>query len=159
MASAHIWRALRRFGMRSWRMPTCLGACIVVAGCAATAVNPDAITAAPEADRAVIIGWGSSAGENARAALTPAQGTRVSMLVVSKANDRKLSFGENIARLPPGEYALTISCGLYIDYRYFPHDTVVHAVLNAGSVYRLRAAPTGRKCLPSLENVTSRDGF
>jgi hypothetical protein len=158
MALAQIWGALRRFRLRSRRLLSCLGACIIVAGCAATAANPDAITAAPETGRAVIIGWGGSASENARAALTPAQGTRVSMLVVSRANNQKLSFGENVAHLPPGEYDLTISCGLYIDYRYFPHDTVVHAALDAGSVYRLRAAPVGRKCQPFLEDVTGKGG-
>ncbi len=158
MAFARIRGKLRRLGRRYRHVPGCLGACIVVAGSAATAANPDAITAAPEAGRAVIIGWGGTTGENARAALTPAQGTRVSMLVVTRANEQKLSFGENVARLAPGEYDLTISCGLYIDYRYFPHDTVVHAALSAGSVYRLRAAPAGRKCQPTLEHVSGRDG-
>ena len=158
MSTARIQRALQRLRPGSRRLPGCLGACIVLAGCAAATANPDAVTAAPEAGRAVIIGWGATAAENARAALAPVQGTRVSMLVVSKANDHKISFGENVARLTPGEYALTISCGLYIGYRYFPHDTVVHAALNAGSVYRLRAAPEGRKCQPSLENVTGREG-
>lgn len=127
-----------------------------LAGCAAVPAEPDAITAAAEPGRAVIIGWGNTAGENARAALTPAQGTRVSSLFVSRANTQKISSGENIARVPPGEYELTISCGLYIDYRLFSNESVVHATLNANRVYRLRAAPQGRTCQPFLEDVTGK---
>jgi hypothetical protein len=106
----------------------------------------------------VVVGWGNSAGEQARAALTPSPGTRVSSLYVAKANEQKIGFGENIARLPAGEFDLTINCGLYVDFRYFPHDTVVHATLQAGRVYRLRAEPQGRRCEPYLEDATSGNG-
>ncbi len=127
-----------------------------LAGCTTVATDPDAVTTAPEPGRAVIIGWGNTAAENARAALTPEKGTRVSSLFVSRANTQKISSGENIARVPPGEYELTISCGLYIDYRVFSNESVVHATLNANRVYRLRAAPQGRTCQPFLDDVTGK---
>ncbi len=127
-----------------------------LAGCAAAPANPDVTYVAPDPGRAVIVGWGNSAGEQARAALTPGRGTRVSTLVVAKANSQKSGFGENITRLPPGEFDLTINCGIYVDARYFPHDTVVQATLLAGRVYRLRAAPEGRKCQPYLEDTTGK---
>jgi hypothetical protein len=134
-----------------------LGACVAFAGCAAAPVNPEAHFVAPEPGRAVVIGWGNSAVEKAQAALTPGKGTRVSSLVVSKANEQKAGFGENIARLAPGEYKLTITCDLYVDTRHFPHDTTVHATLRADRVYRLRATPEGRRCQPSIEDVTGKE--
>ena len=158
MAMAPLRSALRKLGGRWRRLVSCAGACIAVASCGGTAVNPDALTVAAEPARAVVIGWGGTAAENARAALTPDVGTRVSMLVVSKAGDVKISFGENVARLPPGEYDLTIACGLYIGYRYFQHDAVIHAALSARRVYRLRAAPQGRRCQPFLEDATGAGG-
>ena len=127
--------------------------CAALASCTAAPANPDAVAIIPEPGRALVVGWGHSAGENARAALTPVKGVRVSSLYVAKANEQKISFGENIARLSPGEYDLTITCGLYIDYRFFPVDTVIHAQLSANRVYRLRAEPQGRRCYPSLEDV------
>ena len=130
--------------------------CAALAGCAAAPANPDAITIIPEPGRALVVGWGRTAGENARAALTPVRGTRVSSLYVSKANEQKIS-SENITRLAPGEYDLTVSCGLYIDYRLFPSDTVIHAQLGASRVYRLRAEPQGRRCQPYLEDVTDKN--
>ena len=129
--------------------------CTALAGCAAAPANPDAVAITPEAGRILVVGWGHTAGENARAALTPAQGTRVSSLYVSGANEQKIS-GENVARLAPGEYDLTVSCGLYIDYRLFSSDTVIHAELSGNRVYRLRAQPQGRKCHPYLEDVTGK---
>lgn len=135
----------------------CAVACFVFGGCATAPANPDTLTVAAEPGRAVVIGWGNTAGEKARAALITTQGARVSSLFVASANQQKSGFGENIARLPPGDYALTVSCDLYIDYRIFPHDTVVQAALRANRVYRLRANPQGRKCLPTLEDVTEKD--
>ena len=142
---------------RGRRLLSCAGACIAVAGCAATSVNPDATTVAAEPGRAIIIGWGGTADERLRAALTPVQGTRVSLLVVAKANTEKIPFGEkNVVRLPPGEYDLTIACGIYIGKRYFSDDKVVHATLRAGRVYRLLADPQGRRCEATLDDVTGR---
>ena len=134
-----------------------MATCVALAGCAAAPANPDALFAAPEPGRAVVIGWGNSTVEKARAALTPGKGARVSSLFVSKANEQKAGFGENITRLMPGEYRLTITCDLYVDTRNFPHDTVVQAALRADRVYRLRASPEGRKCQPYLEDVTDRE--
>ena len=136
----------------------CATLCAILAGCATAPAAPEPTVVAPEPGRAVVIGWGNSAGEQARAALTPSPGTRVSSLYVAKANEQKSGLGENIARLPAGEFDLTITCGLYVDYRYFPHDSVVHATLQAGRVYRLRAVPQGRRCQPFLEDVTGGNG-
>lgn len=156
MTKFQLAGTLRRLKLRTYRWLIPAAACVALAGCAAVPVDPGAITAAPEAGRAVIIGWGNTAAENARAALTPEKGTRVSSLFVSRANTQKISSGENIARVPPGAYELTISCGLYIDYRVFSNESVVHATLNANRVYRLRAAPQGRTCQPFLEDVTGK---
>jgi hypothetical protein len=148
------WKSGSYAGTQEWYLTVCVAACIIIAGCAAAPVNPEASHVAPEPGRAVVIGWGNSAGEKARAALTPGRGTRVSSLFVVKVNEQKGGFSENITRLPPGEFELTINCVLYVDSRDFPHDTVVHAALRAGRVYRLRAEPQGRKCQPFLEDVT-----
>ena len=146
-----------RHTTRGRQMFFCAAACAALAGCAAAPTGSDASLVAPEPGRAVVIGWGHSAGEQARASLEPAKGTRVSSLYVAKANEQKAGFGENSARLAPGEFDLTITCGLYVDFRYFPHDTVIHATLGAGRVYRLRAEPQGRKCQPFLEEVTDME--
>jgi hypothetical protein len=135
----------------------CAWACAVLAGCATAPAKPDALVASPEPDRAVVIGWGNTTAEKARAALTTTQGARVSSLFVAKANEQKFGFGTNIARLAPGDYALTISCELYIDYRIFPQDTELKAALRANRVYRLRAEPEGRRCQPTLEDVTDQE--
>ena len=140
---------------RRWLLITV--ACAAVAGCTTAPRDPDVITAAPDPTRAIIIGWGNTPAENARAALTPEPRSRVSRLFVAKANAQKISFGENIARLPPGEYELTISCGIYLDYRFFTHETVMRATVDANRVYRLRAEPEGRRCGPFLEDVTGKD--
>lgn len=132
-----------------------MAACFALAGCAAAPANPDAPLVAAEPGRALVVGWGNTAGENVRAALTPADGTRVSSLFVTKANAQKISFGENIARLAPGQYELTIACGLYISLSLYTTESVVPATLNANRVYRLRAEPAGRRCQPFLEEVTA----
>jgi hypothetical protein len=126
--------------------------------CAAATVAQDAITAVPEAGRAVIIGWGNTAGEHARAALKGELGARVTRLFVSHVNSQKTSFGENIARMPPGEYDLTIACGIYINYRAFEDVKVVHATVGANRVYRLHSELEGRRCQPYLEDVTDKGG-
>ena len=114
-------------------------ACIVFTGCA------------------IVIGWGNTTAEKARAALTTTPGARVSSLFVARANEQKFGFGTNIARLAPGDYALTVFCELYIDYRIFPQDTALKAALRANRVYRLRAEPEGRRCQPTLEDVTAQE--
>ncbi len=141
----------RRWLMHTW-------ACIALAGCAPVPLNPDTIAAAPEPGRAAVIGWGNTATEHAREALTPEQGSRVTRLFVAWVNDRKISFGENIARVPPGEYDLTIACGIYVSYRFFTDEKLIHATLNANRVYRLRANLDGRRCAPFLEDVTGKSG-
>ena len=83
--------------------------------------------------------------------------SRVSSLFVAKVNEQKSKFGENITRLVSGDYALTIACELYVDYRIFPQDKVIQASLRAGRVYRLRAEPEGRRCQPEIEDVTDRE--
>lgn len=133
-------------------------ACAALAGCAPAPVTPDAITVAPEPGRAVVIGWGNTPAENARAALVARSGTRVTHLFVAYSDGRKMSFGENIARLPPGEHSLILSCGIYVDQRFFTYDSEMRATLAANHVYRLRANPTGRRCEPSLEDVTGKAG-
>jgi hypothetical protein len=141
---------------RGWLL--CVAISIALAGCAAPPrANPDREVVAPVPGRALVVGWGNAAGEQARAALTPAQGTRVTRLYVAQANEQKTGFGENIVRLPPGSYALTITCGIYVDYRYFEYGALLQAQLDAGRVYRLRAAPEGRRCEQTLEDVTGRE--
>jgi hypothetical protein len=134
------------------------GTCIALAGCAPVPINPDAITAAPDPGRAVIIGWGNTIEENARAALTSAPGTRVTRLFVSFVNLRKIGIGENIVRVEPGEYDFTLSCGIYIYSRFYTYEAAMHATVSANRVYRLRAAPEGMRCEPYLEDVTDKGG-
>jgi hypothetical protein len=158
MAALQIARSLRRHTSRACGWLIRAGVCVTLAGCAPAPIQPDAITAAPDPGRAVIIGWGNTAAENAREALTPGQGSRVTRLFVSRVNEQKISFGENIARVPPGEYDLTVSCGIYVTYRFFTYEEVMHAALNANRVYRLRSNLEGRRCEPFLEDVTGKGG-
>jgi hypothetical protein len=136
-----------------------LGAvCVTLNACAPAPINPDAITAAPEPGRAIIIGWGNTAAENARASLSAEWTTRVTRLFVAFADGRKMSFGENIARLEPGDRDLIISCGIYVNHRFFTYDSALRATLAANRVYRLRANPDGRRCEGYLEDVTGKSG-
>ena len=136
-----------------------LGAvCVTFSACAPAPINPDAITAAPEPGRAIIIGWGNTAAENARASLSAEWTTRVTRLFVAFADGRKMSFGENIARLEPGDRDLIISCGIYVNHRFFTYDSALRATLAANRVYRLRANPDGRRCEGYLEDVTGKSG-
>ena len=133
-------------------------ACAALSACAPAPINPDAITAAPEPGRAVVIGWGNTAVENARASLSAEWTTRVTRLFVAFADGRKMSFGENIARLEPGDRDLIISCGIYVNHRFFTYDSALRATLAANRVYRLRANPEGRRCEGYLEDVTGKSG-
>ncbi len=136
-----------------------LGAvCVTLSACAPAPINPDAITAAPEPGRAIIIGWGNTAAENARASLSAEWTTRVTRLFIAFADGRKMSFGENIARLEPGDRDLIISCGIYVNHRFFTYDSALRATLAANRVYRLRANPEGRRCEGYLEDVTGKSG-
>jgi len=136
-----------------------LGAvCVTLSACAPAPINPDAITAAPEPGRAIIIGWGNTAAENARASLSAEWTTRVTRLFVAFADGRKVSFGENVARLEPGDRDLIISCGIYVNHRFFTYDSALRATLAANRVYRLRANPDGRRCEGYLEDVTGKSG-
>ena len=136
-----------------------LGAvCVTLSACAPAPINPDAITAAPEPGRAIIIGWGNTAAENARASLSAEWTTRVTRLFVAFADGKKMSFGENIARLEPGDRELIISCGIYVNHRFFTYDSALRATLAANRVYRLRANPEGRRCEGYLEDVTGKSG-
>ena len=136
-----------------------LGAvCVTLSACAPAPINPDAITAAPEPGRAIIIGWGNTAAENARASLSAEWTTRVTRLFVAFADGKKMSFGENIARLEPGDRELIISCGIYVNHRLFTYDSALRATLAANRVYRLRANPEGRRCEGYLEDVTGKSG-
>ena len=136
-----------------------LGAvCVTLSACAPAPINPDAITAAPEPGRAVVIGWGNTAAENARVSLSAEWTTRVTRLFVAFADGRKMSFGENIARLEPGDRDLIISCGIYVNHRFFTYDSALRATLAANRVYRLRANPEGRRCEGYLEDVTGKSG-
>ena len=60
-------------------------------------------------------------------------------------------------RVAPGEYDLTIACGIYIADRYFPSDSVIRADLKGNHVYLLRAEPQARKCYPYLEDTTGKE--
>ena len=131
---------------------------VTLSACAPAPINPDAITAAPEPGRAIIIGWGNTAAENARASLSAEWTTRVTRLFVAFADGRKISFGENIARLEPGDRDLIISCGIYVNHRFFTYDSALRATLAANRVYRLRANPEGRRCEGYLEDVTGKSG-
>jgi len=64
-----------------------------------------------------------------------------------------IAFGQNVTRLTPGSYELTVACGLYVDYRYFPQDVLMQVELRDGHVYHLRADPQGRRCQPYLEDA------
>jgi hypothetical protein len=131
-------------------------ACAALTGCAPAPINPDAITAAPEPGRAVVIGWGNTPAENARAALIAEQGTRVTRLFVAFADGQKTSFGENVVRLSPGEHSLILSCGIYVNLRFFTYDSEMRTTLTANRVYRLRANPEGRRCEAYLEDATGK---
>ena len=131
---------------------------VTLSACAPAPINPDAITAAPEPGRAIIIGWGNTAAENARASLSAEWTTRVTRLFVAFADGRKVSFGENVARLEPGDRDLIISCGIYVNHRFFTYDSALRATLAANRVYRLRANPEGRRCEGYLEDVTGKSG-
>jgi len=86
-------------------------ACAAAAGCALAPAGSAPAATTPEPGYALIVGWGRTAGENAASALTGAQGARVAALFVASANAQKVSFGQNVARLAPGNYELTVSCG------------------------------------------------
>jgi len=131
---------------------------VTLSACAPAPINPDAITAVPEPGRAIIIGWGNTAAENARASLSAEWTTRVTRLFVAFADGKKMSFGENIARLEPGDRELIISCGIYVNHRFFTYDSALRATLAANRVYRLRANPEGRRCEGYLEDVTGKSG-
>lgn len=133
-------------------------ACIALTGCAPAPVTPDSITVAPEPGRAVVVGWGNTPAEDLRAALMAKQGTRVTRLFVAYADGRKMSFGENVARLAPGEHNLVLTCGIYVDLRFFSYDSEMRATLDANRVYRLRADADGRRCQPYLEDLTGKSG-
>ncbi len=131
-----------------------LGVCAALAGCGTPSAAPEAI--APEAGRALVVGWGNTAGEAARLILKSLQGTVVSTLHVSRVNEQAISYGQNVARVAPGEYDLTIACGVYVGDRFFLSDSVIHADLRGNHVYRLRAQPEARKCYPYLEDTTGK---
>ena len=158
MAVLHIADSRRRRVLCACRWLIRTAACVALAGCAPVPIVPDAITAAPEPGRALIIGWGNTAAENARAALTPEQGNRVTRLFVAGVNAQGIGLGENIVRLPPGEYDLTISCGIYRYYKFYTDVKMIHATLNANRVYRLRSDLDGIRCEPFLEDVTGKSG-
>jgi hypothetical protein len=139
---------VRRFALR-----TCLFAGL--AGCAVAPAPPPPVAA--EAGRAVVVGWGNTAGEAARLIVQSMRGTVVSNLHVSKVNELKIPFGDDVARVIPGEYDLTIKCGIYVNERFFESDSVIRANLSGGHVYRLRAQPQARKCYPYLEDVTGKE--
>ena len=149
-ASPHYSLALRRAFV--------VAACTAMSACAPSAVRQDAASASPETGVATVTGWGHSAAENARAAATPEQGTRVTRLYVAFYDGKKTSFGENVVRIPPGDRELIVTCGVYINYRFFSYDERLPAKLQAGRVYQLRAYPEGRRCQPYLEDVTGKKG-
>lgn len=134
----------------------CACFCMVLAGCATPPAQMEIASVTPEADRALVVGWGNTAGEAARLIFKSAQGTLVSNLHVAKVNAQQISYGQNIVRVTPGEYDLMIACGIYIDERFFGSASVIHANLTAGRVYRLRARPEARKCYPYLEESAGK---
>ncbi|MDB5811656.1 MAG: hypothetical protein JWN94_3778 [Betaproteobacteria bacterium] len=79
-------------------------------------------------------------------------------LFVGWVNMRRVSLGENVARLEPGDQKLIVSCGIYVDHRFFTYDEELQGRLEANRVYRLRANPEGRRCQPYLEDVTGKSG-
>ena len=142
--------------LRNFHLLLRAGACIALAGCAPAPVSPPAVGAEPGV--AVIVGWGNTMAENARAALTAEPGTRVSALFVAQANEQKFSLGHNVVRLAPGDYGLTIRCSLYIGSWYYHDEDVIRTSLAGGRLYRLRAQPDGRRCEAYLEDVTGKPG-
>ena len=130
----------------------------VLGGCAPAPVRVPAV--APEAGMALVIGWGNTMDETVREALTPMQeSSRVSKIYVARANEREIARGTNVARLAPGNYDLTVRCGLYISLRYFEDTKVVGARLEAGRVYQLHPQPDGRRCEPYLEDITGKSSL
>ena len=132
-----------------------LALCAAQTGCGTAPATSEHV--APEAGRAVVVGWGNTAGEAAKLIFRSIQGTVISTLHVSKVNGQGISYGQNAARVAPGEYDLTIACGIYVGDRYFPSDSVIHADLSANHIYRLRAQPQARKCYPYLEDTTGKE--
>jgi hypothetical protein len=135
-------------------LAACGGA--LLGGCAPEPVR--VATVAPESGMALVVGWGNTMDETVREALTPTQySSRISKLYVASANGREIGRGINVARLVPGNYQLTIACGLYISLRYFEDSDVLGAQLDAGRVYRLHAQLNGRRCEPQLEDITGKN--
>src|SRR5437762_470407 len=132
-----------------------LALCTALAGCGTAPATPERVP--PEPGRAVVVGWGNTAGEAARLIFKSIQGTVISTLHVSKVNGQAISYGQNVARVAPGEYDLTIACGIYVGDRYFPSDSLIRADLSGNHVYRLRAQPQARKCYPYLEDTTGKE--
>ena len=126
-----------------------------LAGCGTAPATPERVP--PEPGRAVVVGWGNTAGEAAKLIFKSIRGTVISTLHVSKVNAQAISYCQNVARVTPGEYDLTIACGIYVGDRYFPSDSVIHADLKGNHVYLLRAEPQARKCYPYLEDTTGRE--
>jgi hypothetical protein len=125
-----------------------------LAGCGTAPATPERVP--PEPGRAVVVGWGNTAGEAAKLIFKSIRGTVISTLHVSKVNGQAISYGQNVARVAPGEYDLTIACGIYIGDRYFPSDSVIRADLKDNHVYLLRAEPQARKCYPYLEDTAGK---
>src|SRR3954463_3662134 len=126
-----IYRTVRaatgRQDMKS--MALVVSVCIWLGGCAAKQISNEAVAVNAEPGRALIVGFGSTAVENARAALEPSDGTRVSSLFVAKANQQKIAFGQNVALQPPGTYGQTFVWGLSVDYQFFPKVVLMQVEL------------------------------
>jgi hypothetical protein len=144
----------------SRRLAAALARASTLAGCALAPAptNPKLVPVDPSAGAATIMGWGSTAAENARAALTAESGTRVTQLYVAFVNGVKTGFGENTVRVPAGEPDLIVTCGVYIDLRFFTYDERLAAKVERDRVYELRANPEGRRCQPYLQDITGKKG-
>ena len=144
--------------MNNRTLLACMCLSAVLAGCGTTRVTTGDVSVTPEPDRALVVGFGNTAGEAAMLVFKKSQGTLVSNLNVALVNGQKIPYGQNIGRVTPGEYDLTIFCGIYIDDRFFDSSSVIHANLAAGRIYRLRSHPRRGNVIRTLKSVAASNG-
>jgi hypothetical protein len=141
--------------LRSLGIAAAAALALPLSGCLTTANDLRDVSRDPA--RALVIGWGTTVGEALQNAISLPSGVRVESLFVAQANG--VSVDGNVARLDPGKYELTITCGLYREGgSATPRNSILRSDLSAGRVYFLRARSQSATCSPYLEDVTDMVG-